>query len=350
MRVFSTGLRSSSLRSHGAAGAQRKQDRLSLKRGLTVLNGWGRSPHDIHLDGCGLSLTASFLLKATEFWSTNQPGTKFAKSEPGSREFFAEAEEQRYALEPHIPEIAHFEEWAQKDVLDVGCGIATDGIRFARAGARYLGIDASPVAVELARRRFELEGLKATIVQGEATQLPFADKSVDLVWSHGVIHHIERTGQAVAEFHRVLRPGGIAIVMLYHRRSFNFVFTIMGLRRILAPLLLLPGGVAAVARMTGEAKPVLESHRQLLLSYGLHYLVDRELFLSNNTDGPGNPLSKAYTRSEGRALFQRFAQVETAVRYLNTRVYPGGRRFARSAVGRALSARVGWHLYVRAVK
>lgn len=289
-------------------------------------------------------------METIEFWSSHQPGSKFAEAIPGTPEFFAEVEEQRYALEPHIFEMARFDEWAGKDVLDVGCGIATDGVQFARAGARYVGIDASPVAVELARRRLELENLEGSIIQGKATELPFQADTFDLVWSHGVIHHIEATDVAVEEFHRVLRPGGIAVVMLYHHRSFNYVVTIMCVRRMLAALLLFSRGTAVASRMTGEDRAVLEAHRRLLRAHGLRYLTDRQLFLSNNTDGPGNPLSKVYTRDEAKDLFERFAQVKTHVRYLNTRLYPGGKRFARSQIGRALSKRVGWHLYVRALK
>lgn len=289
-------------------------------------------------------------LQRVEFWSLNQPGTKFAKAAPGTPEFFTEVEQQRYSLEPHILEMARFDNWAGKDVLDVGCGIATDGVRFARAGARYVGIDRSPVALELAERRFQLEGLNGSIIQGSATELPFDDESFDLIWSHGVIHHIAATDVAVQEFHRVLRPGGIATVMLYHRRSFNYVVTVMGVRRMLAGLLIIPGGVPAVAKIVGENRAVLEGHRRLLGQHGLNYLTDRQLFLSNNTDGPHNPLSKAYTREEAKKLFSRFAIVQTDVRYLNARLYPGGQWFASTRPGRALGQRVGWHLYVQAVR
>ena len=289
-------------------------------------------------------------MKAVEYWTSNQPGFKFAQARPGTPEFFAEVQEHRYALEPHIREMARFELWAGKDVLDVGCGIATDGVQFARAGARYVGVDASPTAVELAHRRFALEDLEGSIIEGSATALPFEENTFDLVWSHGVIHHIEDTEAAAAEFHRVLRPGGVAIVMLYHRRSFNYALTIMGLRRMLAASLLVPGGTAAVSKLTGEDRDVLDEHRQLLRTYGLRYLSDRQLFLSNNTDGPGNPLSKVYSRDEAAHLFRRFSLVRTEVRHLNARLYPGGRRLERTRLGRALGRRAGWHLYVHAVK
>jgi SAM-dependent methyltransferase len=282
------------------------------------------------------------------FWTEYQPGFRFTDAEVGMREFFQAVERHRYALESHIPEVVQFPAWAGTDVLEAGCGIATDGLQFARAGARYTGIDLSPTAVDLARRRFELAEVEGSFVQGSITELPFPDASFDLVYSHGVIHHVPETERVVGEFHRVLRPGGTALVMVYHRDSFNYYFTIMALRRALAGLLVLPGGVSAVSKLTGEPPEVLQGHRRLLSEHGLDYLRDRQLLLSHNTDGPGNPLSKVYTLDDVRQLFADFSEVDTAVRYLNLRIYPRGERFARSPLARRLERRWGWHLYVSA--
>jgi len=65
----------------------------------------------------------------------------------------------------------------------------------------------------------------------------FADESFDLVYSHGVLHHTPDTAKAIREIHRVLRPGGRAIVMLYHRNSYNYRVNISLLRRAGAQLL-----------------------------------------------------------------------------------------------------------------
>jgi SAM-dependent methyltransferase len=292
-------------------------------------------------------LDASFE-ERRRFWTEYQPGFRFTDAEVGTPEFFRAVERHRYALESHIPEVVQFPASAGRDVLEAGCGIATDGLQFARAGARYTGIDFSPTAVDLARRRFELEDVEGSFVQGSITELPFPDASFDLVYSHGVIHHVPQTERAVSEFHRVLRPGGTALVMVYHRDSFNYYFTIMALRRSLAGLLALPGGVSVLSRVTGEPPEVPEGHRRLLSEHGLDYLRDRQLFLSHNTDGPGNPLSKVYTRDDVRQLFADFDEVETAVRYLNLRIYPGGERFARSPLARRLERRWGWYVYVSA--
>jgi SAM-dependent methyltransferase len=284
------------------------------------------------------------------FWTEYQPGFRFSDKPVGSREFFAEVELHRYALEPHIPELVRFERWAGADVLEAGCGIATDGARFARAGARYTGLDQSETALELATRRFREEGLEGSFERGSVTALPFEAASFDLVYSHGVIHHLPETERAVEEFERVLRPGGVALVMVYHRDSLNYRFNIMVVRRFLAASLAIPGAVGAVAAATGEDRSVLEGHRRLLREHGPRYLTDAQLFLSNNTDGPGNPLSKVYSRDEAQGLFAAFDRVESTVRFLNLRLFPGGDRLAATGLARRLERRWGWHLYVSATK
>ncbi|MDQ4142418.1 MAG: class I SAM-dependent methyltransferase [Actinomycetota bacterium] len=285
------------------------------------------------------------------FWSSYQPGFRFAHHPPGTREFFDEVTAQRYELEPHIPLVVRFHRWAGCDVLEAGCGIGTDGAQFAAAAAHYTGLDVTPGALALARRRFELEGARGHFVNGSVTELPFPDDRFDLVFSHGVIHHVHGTEAALREFHRVLRPGGTLLVMVYNRRSLNYYFTILLVRRLFVGLLLLPRAAALVSKITGEPEEILEGHRELLREHGLRYIFERQLFLSNNTDGPGNPLSKVYSRRELTNLLPRgFSRIHTDVRYLNTRLYPGGDRLARSRLGKRLERLVGWHLYLEATK
>lgn len=289
-------------------------------------------------------------MSAESFWSQNQPGTRFSEATLGSERFFKEVELHRYALESHILDVLDVARWSGADVLEAGCGIATDGAQLARAGARYRAVDFSRAALGLARKRFGYEGLRGGFAQSSVTNLPFADSSFDMVLSHGVIHHVADTQAVVDEFHRLLRPGGTAIVMVYHRRSLNYYVNIMTLRRLLASLLVLPGAVPVVSRLTGETEAVLEGHRRLLRHHGVGYLTDRSLFLSNNTDGPGNPLSKVYSRHDVGEMFCRFRRVNTAVRNLNLRSYPGGEALAATSLARRAERRIGWHLYVEAVK
>ena len=287
-----------------------------------------------------------------EFWANYQPGFRFATAPPGTREFFQQVDEYRYTLEPHIPGVVRFERWAGCDVLEAGCGIGTDGARFAAAGARYTGLDFSPTARHLAKRRFELSGLDGRFVGGSVMALPFKAGSFDLVYSHGVIHHVVDTDEALREFARVLRPGGTALVMVYHRHSLNYHVSIMMIRRALVFSLMAPKSTRLISKVTGEPEEVISGHRDLLARYGTGYVTDRDLFLSHNTDGPRNDLAKVYSRRafEEMAAAAGLVPAQTHVRYLNTRLYPGGTRFAATAAGRWLGDRIGWHLYLTAYK
>jgi ubiquinone/menaquinone biosynthesis C-methylase UbiE len=152
-------------------------------------------------------------------WEADPCGGKLTGEHPGTPEFYAEVERARYELEPFIPSFAEFDRWQARDVLEIGVGLGTDFTRFARAGARLHGVDLTQAAVDLARRRLDLEGLSADVRQADAEALPFADESFDLVYSWGVLHHTPDTNRALHEVRRVLRPGAEARIMLYSRRS-----------------------------------------------------------------------------------------------------------------------------------
>src|SRR5262245_10858129 len=165
------------------------------------------------------------------FWQEHPCGTKFSDAEMGSREFFDRIEAHRYEKEWHIPAAADFAGTRGLRVLEIGCGLGTDGAQFAAAGADYTGVDLTDAAVDLARRRFELFDLPGTFAKADAENLDFPADSFDLVYSHGVLHHTPDTPKSVREIHRVLRPGGRAEVMLYHRGSYNYRVNISLLRR-----------------------------------------------------------------------------------------------------------------------
>jgi ubiquinone/menaquinone biosynthesis C-methylase UbiE len=112
-----------------------------------------------------------------------------------------------------------FEHYDDQRLLEVGVGLGTDHLQFARAGARTTGIDLTPRCVELTRLRLEQEGLESDVRQMDAEQLAFPDDSFDVVFSFGVLHHISSMEVAFAEIRRVLRPGGVFIGGLYNRRS-----------------------------------------------------------------------------------------------------------------------------------
>ena len=283
------------------------------------------------------------------FWQANPCGTKFADAAPGTRLFYERVEEHRYAKEWHIPLAADFASTQGKKVLEIGCGLGTDGAQFARAGADYTGVDLTDAAVDLTRRRFELFDLKGNCRIADAENLDFSDATFDLVYSHGVLHHTPDTARAVREIHRVLRPGGRAVVMLYHRNSYNYRVNIGFLRRAGAHLLKTEAGLALAHRLTGEPLESLREHARSLKEDASSYLASDE-FLNQHTDGAGNPLARVYSRAEAERLFKSFAEVRTAVYFLNKRWLPiVGNVLPRSIESR-LAAHWGWHLWIYARK
>lgn len=287
--------------------------------------------------------------KVRAFWQANPCGTKFADAPPGTRRFYELVEDHRYQKEWHIPQAADFAGSKDLKVLEIGCGLGTDGAQFAKAGAEYTGVDLTDAAIELAQRRFELFNLPGRFQTADAERLDFDDDSFDLVYSHGVLHHTPDTERAVREIYRVLRPGGRSVVMLYHRDSYNYRVNISLLRRAGAQLLRWESGVSLVHRLTGESLKSLRQHAFQLKINQQNYLKSEE-FLSQNTDGAGNPLARVYSRREARDLFKDFAEVELRTYFLNKRWLPLVGSVLPHSLESKLASRWGWHLWIYAKK
>lgn len=125
----------------------------------------------------------------------------------------------RYRLEPYIPPFADFTGVRGKRVLEIGVGLGADHQCFAEAGAELYGIDLTARAVEHTRRRLVLFGLSSTLTVGDAENLDFPDEYFDWVYSWGVLHHSPDTPKTINEVHRVLKPGGVTRIMVYHKWS-----------------------------------------------------------------------------------------------------------------------------------
>ena len=283
------------------------------------------------------------------FWQANPCGVKFADAAPGTRHFYELVEAHRYTKEWHIPIAADFAAARGLKVLEVGCGLGTDGAQFVEAGAHYTGVDLTEAAVELARKRFELFNLPGTYQTADAENLPFPDDSFDLVYSHGVLHHTPDTAKAIGEVHRVLRPGGRAMVMLYHSGSYNYRVNISVLRRAGARLLKSESGIKLAHRLTGEPMESLREHAALLKTEKESYLQPAE-FLNQNTDGAGNPLARVYSRGQARELFKDFSQVTLKTYFLNKRWVPVIGSLLPQSLESRLASRWGWHLWIYATK
>lgn len=269
-----------------------------------------------------MSLTTTEIKRRTrEQWSHDPCGAVHGDGYGiGTREFFDSVEAHRYgAYAPWMPEVMEFGGFAGRDLLEIGCGMGTDLVQFARGGARVTGLDYTPRSVEITRRRFALYGLEGRFVVGDAEHLAFPDASFDVVYSNGVLHHTPDVGRAVAELRRVLRPGGVAKVMLYHRASLYYWGSIILRHGLLR---------GELARSTPEE----------IMSRYVEY------------SGTGAlPLVRAYTRAEVARMFSRFGELRTDVRQLTREELrlPG---VVPDSFVEALGSRWGWNVVVTARK
>ncbi len=294
------------------------------------------------------------------FWNVEACGTHFVKDASDDAEFFARYRRFRYETEWHIPELVPFPDTKGKRVLEIGCGNGADGTLFADHGARYTGVDLTPTAVERSRSHFRVLGLNGDFQVNSALELGLADASFDFVYSHGVLHHTPDPARAIDEVHRVLKPGGKAVVMLYHRRSFNYQVRIMGYMRlrILGRILRRVGrwrSDRARARedevlglQDGFDGRIWDLHYRNWLREGWGYLRARN-FQHHATDGPECPYAFAYSKSDARDLFHRFSDVRFEVAHFPLKKY----RFASwvsRGFERALARRLGWYMFVYATR
>lgn len=164
------------------------------------------------------------------YWNARPCNIRHSNREVGSREYFDEVEACKYFVEPHIPLFAAFPGWAGRKVLEIGCGLGTDTINFARAGAQVTAVDLSEASLAMARRRAELFGLADRIrfyrADAERLSAVVPVETYDLVYSFGVIHHTPHPERVVAEIKKYLGPQSVFKLMVYNRRSWK-VFWIL---------------------------------------------------------------------------------------------------------------------------
>lgn len=157
------------------------------------------------------------------YWNRRPCNIRHSQKEIGTREYFDEVEQRKYFVEPHIPAFADFPRWTGKKVLEVGCGLGTDAVNFARAGADYSAIDLSDASLELARKRFDVFGLPGRLKPYDAERLSeaYPGEQFDLVYSFGVIHHTPHPDAVIREIRKVIKPDGELRMMLYASNSWK---------------------------------------------------------------------------------------------------------------------------------
>ncbi len=154
-----------------------------------------------------------------EYWNAHVTDWPITDREPGSPAFFAETEAYRFEKLDYLDRVVGYGDHAGEAVLDVGCGLGNDTARFARSGAKVTGIDIAPRAIELARANFAQRGLDGRFLLMDGEAMGFDDGSFDFVYCHTVLHFTPHPERMIEEIHRVLKPGGTALLMAVNRRS-----------------------------------------------------------------------------------------------------------------------------------
>jgi 2-polyprenyl-3-methyl-5-hydroxy-6-metoxy-1,4-benzoquinol methylase len=273
------------------------------------------------------SSTDKSIADVQQYWDARPCNIRHSTKPVGSKEYFDEVEARKYFVEPHIPAFAEFERWEGKRVLEVGCGIGTDSINFARAGAELTAVELSSESLRIAAQRAEVMGVADRIrfLEANAEELTatLTDEPYDLVYSFGVIHHTPRPERALAEMRALVTPGGTLKLMVYHRRSWK-VFWIVAAQ-----------------------------------GHGRFWKTD-ELVAEHSEAETGCPVTFSYTRGEARELVETsgFRVQDLRVDHVfpyRIRDYVQYRyvrepyfRWMPEPVFRAFERRFGWHLLVTA--
>ena len=267
------------------------------------------------------------IARVRDYWNARPCNIRHSTAPIGTREYFDQVEARKYFVEYHIPAFAEFERWFGKKVLEIGCGIGTDTINFARAGAQVTTVDLSEKSMELARQRAAVFGLEDRIrfCPGNAEQLgSFVPvEPYDLIYSFGVIHHTPHPRKVLEQLKAYTRPGTTMKIMVYHRRSFK---------------------VAGILLAEGRGQ----------------FWKLPDLVAKNSEAQTGCPVTYTYSRTEGRKLLELHGFHVTDVRVehifpYSIRDYVEYRyvkklyfRWLPQGLFRALERQVGWHLLLTA--
>jgi SAM-dependent methyltransferase len=162
-----------------------------------------------------------------KYWDSRPCNVRHSSKPIGSRDYFDEVERRKYFVEPHIPNFANFPQWRGKDVLEIGCGIGTDSVNFARNGANLTIVELSSESLAITKRRLELEGLQANLLNGNAEELDQVlpvNKKFDLIYSFGVIHHTPHPERVIRAIIERLKTSGELRLMVYARYSWKILW------------------------------------------------------------------------------------------------------------------------------
>lgn len=250
--------------------------------------------------------------QAQKQWNANPCGA--VEGGRDRLEYFLDVEQERYKIQYWQLGFFPFAAFRGRKVLEIGVGHGTDLVQFAKAGARCHGIDITDEHLALTEKNFALRGYDVELKKCDATAIAYPDNSFDAVYSFGVLHHIPEVEACISEIYRVLKPGGVALVGLYHKWSIHTLALLLYLLR-----------------------------RGLLFKLGYRRALS---LIESGADGVEiAPYVRLYDRREVRRLFSSFTPVQVSVRQVYFTQLPLVTR-----VLRCLDSILGWYVLAVAYK
>lgn len=269
-----------------------------------------------------------------DFWQTHPCGDALVgglheESRGDYEAFFTRYDNFRYTKEKHILDCLDAIDFKDKRVLEIGLGQGADAEQIIGRGGIWSGLDLTQEAVERTQMRLKIRNLSfETIKQGSALEIPFEDNNFDIVFSHGVLHHIPEIKIAQKEIARVLKPDGELVAMLYSKWSLNYLLAIGVVRRV---------GLLGLKLIRFDPGGIYSQHLKNINKTGVRKYLQMKNFIHLNTDGPMNPYSKVYDEALIKKDFTDFEIVKTYKRFMHAPPLKVG--------WLPLEKLLGWHLW-----
>ena len=165
------------------------------------------------------SRSVDAVARVRDYWNTHIHDLAITTHPIGTKGFFDELEQYRFEKLDYLPRLINFQGFRGMSLLEVGCGVGTDLVRFAKGGAVVTGIDLSEQAVDLCRQNLAVNGVQGDVQVMDGEQMAYPENAFDVAYAHGVIQYTLDPHAMITEIYRVLKPGGTAILMVYNRYS-----------------------------------------------------------------------------------------------------------------------------------
>ncbi len=265
------------------------------------------------------------IIKVRDFWDRRPCNIRHSNAKIGSKKYFDEVEKRKYFVEPHIPEFANFNDWKGKEVLEIGCGIGTDTMNFARAGAFVTAVELSKKSLEVTKKRakvFKLKNkIKFYLANAEELSTVIPVKPYDLIYSFGVIHHSPNPEKIINEIKKYCSENTVVKIMVYYRYSWKVLW--------------------------------------ILFKYGKFAFWKLDRLISENSEAAlGSPVGYVFSKGDAEKLLKDFKITNLKVDHIFPYSIPEYIkykykivwyfRFLPKNIFRRLETNFGWHLLITA--